>query len=259
MLFALFKKELYIQARNWKIYNSGIVYILALEILAFSLIWSISTSNASYNPEHGQKMFSAFFSGFVILTCLICPIFIANSISSEINNQTFYQLKLTLLNTRHIIIAKAGLGFFLTLILLFISLPIIILMMPLGDISWLKIGPVYLIILNIVIAFILMSLAFSSIFKNLRKTLSGIYITIGFFLLGTELIPLTMTEIFKIKSKYLQIIRFLDPARAVLNSLDINNQPQIFSISPWILAISGYTILSLISIIIILYRIRRIN
>jgi hypothetical protein len=261
MLVALFKKELFIQARSWKTYASGAIYALTLSILAFCLIWSISTGKTSYNPGYGRSIFLAFIVGLELVISLICPVFTFNSISAERENLTFYQLKLTHLKSSHIIMAKAGSAILHILVLLFISIPVTILMMPLGGINWAQVGLCYIIILNTAIAFILTGLACSSIFKVSRNSASATYAIVGFFMFGTELIPLVLTEIFKIKSKHiaLQILTTMDPARAVLNSLDAGKQFQIAGMSPWMVAILGYAFLSIFSICVAIYRIKKIK
>jgi ABC-type transport system involved in multi-copper enzyme maturation permease subunit len=258
MLISLLKKELYIQARNWKMYAFGPLYIIALAIFAFGLVWYISTGSASYDPGHGRSIFLAFIIGFAILTCLIAPAFTFSSISLEKEHNTFSQLKLTWLKPYQIIMGKAGLAAIFILILLSASLPVTILMMPLGGITIIHLIKCYLVVSIAAFTFSMVGLMCSSIFKSPKNSGFTTYIVIGFFLFGTELIPLILTQILKMKIKNpeFRILEIMNPVRSVLNSLGAGMQYKIGDLSSWVIATAGFILLSLITLFLSIYRIR---
>ena len=248
MLIAIIKKELYIQSRNWKIRAFSGLYILTLTIFAFGLVWYIATGDATYNPNYGRSVFFAFVIIFVLLTYFISPALTFNSISLEKENNAFEQIRLTWIKPYQIIMGKAGLAFIYILLLLFASLPVIILMLPLGGVTLSQFSRCYMIILPIAFTFSMIGLMFSSIFKSSRNSGFMTYAIVCLFVFGIELIPLILTQILKIKPKNpaFNILRMINPVRSVINDLNTRDQRQIT------IAVSVYALLSLIAIFIAL-------
>jgi len=135
MLNPLLAKELRMQARSKETYAVGGIFILVLSVLAFSLIWEASTGDRTLDAEYGKGMFRAFVVVLMLALFLISPALTVGAISSEREKLTFSQLRVTLLRPRQILVGKAAPSLVYILILLFASLPIAIMIVPLGGIS----------------------------------------------------------------------------------------------------------------------------
>jgi len=261
MVFTLLKKEIYVHARDRKVYTLSILYILALAFLSFGLIWSVSTSEGTFDPYYGRSLFLAFIVVFILLTCFICPAFTFTNILREREQKTFFQLKLTLLRPYHILLGKAGSSIIYVLILLFASIPITILMMPLGGFTAPQISKCYIIILTAAISFSIVGLMCSSIFRNSKNAAYMTYAIVSLFCFITELIPPTLTQAFRLKHNPIlsDFLITINPYRIAMNILGAGREYKILGISPWIIATAGYIFLSIIAIIIILCQIRKVD
>ena len=261
MLNPLLIKELRMQTRGREIYVVGGIFILALSALVFGLIWEASTSDGTLNAEYGKEMFLAFIVVLMLAISLICPAFTVGAISSERERLTFDQLRITLLKPRQILVGKVTPTLIYILILLFASLPIAILIVPLSGISSTEIASCYLLIFISALAFSLIGLMCSSIYKSTRASTIMAYAVTGFFTFGTAVAPMILTSIFRVSVNRILLDLFisLNPFHALLSVLGRGRQPQMAGLSPWIFTIISYLILSVIAACIALLRFRKMR
>jgi ABC-type transport system involved in multi-copper enzyme maturation permease subunit len=261
MLNPLLIKELRIHTRGRETYAVSGIFILALSALTFSLVWDASTSDRALDAEYGKGMFLAFVVVLMLAICLICPAFTVGAISSERERLTFNQLRVTLLKPHQILIGKAVPSLIYILILLFASLPMAILIVPLGGISPKEITYCYLIVYVSALAFSLIGLMCSSIYRNTRAATVMAYAIIGLLTFGTAVIPIILKWVFQISVNriILYLLTALNPFHAAFNALGRGRQTQVAGLSPWTIDIIAYLIISILTVCIILLRFKKMR
>ena len=259
MLNPLLVKELRTWTRDRKIYAVIITLTICMSALAFGLIWDVSTTERMLDPEYGKDIFLAFAIVLMLCACLVFPAFAAVAISSERERWTFGMLRATLLKPRQILVGKAVPVIFSLLIFLFASLPVALLLLPSGGISVAEMAYCYLITLVCATAFSLNGLMWSSIFRGTRISAAMTYTVAGLLMFGTALIPMILDKIFQVKINRLvsNFCMSLNPFHAVASVLGMAGEFRLAGLSPWIAAIVGYLVISLVIASLILVRLRK--
>jgi len=261
MLNPLLIKEFRVQTRCRETYAVAIIYIFVISALTFSLLWEASTSERVFSPEYGREVFLAFVAVLIVMVCLICPAFTIGAISSEREHLTFDQLRVTLLKPRQILMGKAVPPLIYTLILLFASLPVATLIVPVGGISILEMASCYLIAFISAVAFSLTGLMWSSIFRSTRTSTAITYVVIGFFTFGTAIVPMILSGVFRVEINrvLLDLCTTLNPLQAVFSVLGRGRQFQLAGLSLWEITIAGYLIIPAIAVCVALLRFKRMR
>ncbi len=261
MLNPLLIKELRMQTRGKETYAISGIYILALSVLTFTLIWEASTGDRTLNVEYGKEMFLAFIVVLTLAICLICPAFTVGAISSERERLTFNQLRVTLLKPHQIVLGKAAPALIYILALLFASLPIVILIVPLSGLSLTETALCYMVVLVSALAFSLIGLMCSAVYKNTRASTVMTYSTIGLFMFGTAAAPMILTGVFRMKINriLLDLLIALNPFHAVFNILGKGRQVQIAGLPSWNINIIGYLTISVLAIGVSLLRFHKMR
>lgn len=261
MLNPLLTKGFRIQTRGWEVYAVGTIYTLVLSALSFGLIWEASTDDGGSDPGYGRDMFLAFAVVVILAICLICPAFTVGAISSEREQLTFDQLRVTLLKPRQILVGKVGPPLIYILILLFASLPVAILIMPAGGISPMEIASYYLIAFISAMAFSLTGLMWSSIYTSTRVSIAMTYAITGFFIFGTAVAPMILDGVFRVKISHvlLDLCMALNPFHTLTSIVGNGRQFQPAGLSPLTILIIGYLIVSTIAVCVALLRFKRIQ
>jgi hypothetical protein len=257
MLNPLLIKELRTLTRSGKMYAIGVTLIITLSALTFGLIWEASTTERTLGPDYGKNMFLIFFVVLILAICMIFPAFAAGAISSEREQMTFDLLRVTLLKPHQYLVGKMGPVLIYILILLSASLPVAILMLPLGGISTAELIYCYLVTFIPAMAFSLIGLMWSSVFRNTRTSTGVTYAFAGFFTLGTGLVPTILKE--ASQAKLNRICVSLNPFYAAASILGRTKGIQIAGLSPQSITIAGYLIISLITACIAMLRFRRMR
>jgi ABC-type transport system involved in multi-copper enzyme maturation permease subunit len=261
MLNPLLTKELRTLTRSGKMYAIGVIFIITLSALTFSLIWEASTAGRTLDPEYGKGMFLTFFVVLILAICLIFPAFTAGAISSERERMTFELLRVTLLKPHQYLVGKMGPVIIYILILLSASLPVAILMLPLGGISTAELAYCYLVTFISAMAFSLTGLMWSSVFRNTRASTAVTYAFAGFFIFGTGLVPMILKGAFqaKLNRVLLDLCTSLNPFYAAASILGRTKGIQIAGLSPQNITIAGYLIVFLIAACIAMLRFERMR
>lgn len=222
MLSSIILKELRMQMRSQLYHVANMLYIILISCLIFGMVWVYSTARKT-ELQYAEKIFSVFFIVLTLSVGMICSAFAVNAISSEREKLTINLLKTTQLRHYHIFLGKLFSLIFHVLILLFASLPVIILIMPETDISIIKILLCYLVAFVSCVMFITIGLVWSSMF-NTKVSAVYTYIIINIFYFGTLIIPSIITRIYKlnVSNNILLMVKSLNPFYVIVNI--INNR-----------------------------------
>ncbi|MEZ6116243.1 MAG: ABC transporter permease subunit [Pirellulaceae bacterium] len=137
-----------------------------------------SQTRLEANSETAKGLVNMFFLGQYILTSLMAPSFAAAAITGEKERKTYEMLLASPLKPAAICLGKlfsslAHLG-----LLVFASLPIVMLCLPLGGVSFYEVLAAYLGLLLSIITFGMISLACSSYFQRTAASLVASYLLI---------------------------------------------------------------------------------
>ena len=251
MLNPLLIKEFRIQARGWKTYAAGVIYISAISALVFGLFWEASSNGKTLDPEYGIDMFFVFAIALILGVCSICPAFTVGAISLECEQDTYDQLRATLLKPYQILIGKALPPIIYILMLMGASLPVVSLIAPVGGISLAEIAACYLIVFISAMTFSLVGLMCSSIFRHTRTSIIVTYSIAGFFLFGTVIIPMIANRVL------MDRLIALNPFHAAMSVIGMSKQLQLSGLPSWSILAIVYLIISAASVCITLFRFRQ--
>ncbi len=180
MFFAenpVLQRELLVNLRMPRAFIAMAVYVGLLGLIVFAA-WPQQTRLDVTNPQAAIRLVNMFFLGQYLLAALMAPTFAAGAITGEKERRTYEMLLATPLRPWAIVLGKllaslAHLG-----LVIFCSLPIVMLCLPLGGTSIYEVLAVYLAILLAVATFGMISLACSSFFRRTAASLVVSYLII---------------------------------------------------------------------------------
>ena len=130
------------------------------------------------SPESTRKLVDLFFLGQYILASLMAPSFAAGTISGEKERKTYEMLLASPLQPGAIVLGKLIASLTHLGVLIFASLPIVMLCLPLGGVSIYEVLAAYMGLLLSIICFGMISVTCSSIFQRTSSSLLVSYLTI---------------------------------------------------------------------------------
>ena len=130
------------------------------------------------NPSDARKLVDMFFLGQYILASMMAPSFAAGTITGEKERKTYEMLLASPLRPGAIVIGKMVASLTHLAVLVFASLPIVMLCLPLGGVSLYEVLAAYLGLIVSVITFGAISVACSSFFKRTSASLVVSYLLI---------------------------------------------------------------------------------
>ncbi len=130
------------------------------------------------NPESAKKLVNLFFLGQYLLASLMAPSFAAGSLTGEKERKTYEMLLASPLKPGAIVLGKLLASLCHLAILVFCSLPIVVLCLPLGGVHFTEVLAAYVAMMMSVIAFGMISLAASSYFHRTSAALVVSYLII---------------------------------------------------------------------------------
>lgn len=130
------------------------------------------------NPESTRRLVDLFFLGNFVLAALLTPTFAAGSISGERERKTFEMLLASPLHPYAIVWGKWLAALTHLTILIFTSLPVVILCLPLGGVSVYEVLAAYFLIVLGVVTFGMVSVYCGTIFKRTASSLVASYLLI---------------------------------------------------------------------------------
>jgi ABC-2 type transport system permease protein len=255
----------------------GVVYLFLSE----------SASGMSFNPDYRQMLGKSLFGTVVIIELLligfIAPGLTSGAITSEREHRTLDLLKTTLLSPRELVLGKLGAAVIYLLLLIFTVLPIQSLAFILGGV-----GPAEIIISTILLIvtavfFSTLGIFFSSF---LKRTLAATISSYGSILLSVLMLVFLIFSFGFLGSLMYNSNKFNEDAVMVFIWIVISTNPLLAPIvtemiliedqsifvstsnflfgstnipllSPWIIYVFTYTLLTLIMIILSIWFVKR--
>ncbi|MCA9267857.1 MAG: ABC transporter permease, partial [Planctomycetales bacterium] len=123
------------------------------------------------NPEAAQRLVNLFFLGQYMIASLMAPSFTAGAITGEKERQTYEMLLASPLRPSAIVLGKLLASLCHLGILIFASLPIVMLCLPLGGVSFWEVVAAYFALILSVTTFGMISVACSSYFQRTASSL----------------------------------------------------------------------------------------
>jgi len=186
------QRELLLNLRHPR---SFVLLLLFVSLLATLVLvaWPAVTKIDSSNSQEGRTLVNLFFLGQYLLASLMVPSFAAGSIVGEKERKSYEMLLASPLRPWAIVIGKllASLGHVTLLIVA--SLPIAVLCLPLGGVSFYELLAMYIALLLALVMYASISLACSSYFNRTSASLVVSYLVI----LPTALIGLLFWSMFE--------------------------------------------------------------
>jgi ABC-type transport system involved in multi-copper enzyme maturation permease subunit len=148
--------------------SGGIVY----------LAWPDAQKIDMTNPQAAQRLINLFFLGQFLVATLMAPSFAAGAITGDKERKTYEMLLASPLRPAAIVLGKLLASLCHVAILIFSSLPIVMLCLPLGGVSFYEVLAAYLAIILSVLTCGMISVACSSFFQRTAASLVVSYLLI---------------------------------------------------------------------------------
>src|SRR5437868_13081732 len=147
----------------------------------------IDLTAGSTSIQQTKRLVNLFFIGQYVLASMMAPSFAAGSITGEKERKSYEMLLASPLRPAAIVLGKLLASLCHLAILIFASLPIVMLCLPLGGVSLYEVLAAYLALILSVVTFGMISLACSSYFKRTASSLVVAYLLI---------LPLSLVGVF---------------------------------------------------------------
>ena len=180
------QRELLVNLRTTRALVLLLVYQMILAALVYFAWPQDQRLDLTSNPVPARNLVDLFFFGQYLLASLMAPSFAAGAITGEKERLTYEMLLASPLRPGAIVIGKLVASLAHLAVLIFSSLPIVMLCLPLGGVSLYELLAAYLGLMVSVVTFGAISIACSSYFKRTSASLVVSYLLI---------LPLAMTGI----------------------------------------------------------------
>lgn len=172
------QRELLVNLRMARAFVLLLMYLGLLAVVVF-LAWPQEQQlDLTTNPEAARRLVKLVFLGQYLLASLMAPSFAAGAISGEKERKSYEMLLASPLRPGAIVLGKLLASLCHLLLLVFASLPIVMLCLPLGGVSLYEALAAYLGLILSVITFGMISLATSSYFRRTSAALVVAYLII---------------------------------------------------------------------------------
>jgi ABC-type transport system involved in multi-copper enzyme maturation permease subunit len=132
----------------------------------------------THNPQAAKDLVNLFFLGQYVLASLMAPSFAAGAITGEKERKTYEMLLASPLRPAAIVLGKLLASLAHLALLIFSSLPIVMLCLPLGGVSIYEVLAAYLALVLSIVTFGMISVACSSFFQRTASSLVVSYLLI---------------------------------------------------------------------------------
>lgn len=160
----------------------GFVLLLLYQALLAAVVYFAwpqdSRLDLTENPKDARKLVDMFFLGQYVLASMMAPSFAAGTITGEKERKTYEMLLASPLRPFAIVIGKLVASLTHLAVLIFSSLPIVMLCLPLGGVSLYEVLAAYLGLIVSVLTFGAISIACSSYFQRTAASLVVSYLLI---------------------------------------------------------------------------------
>ena len=283
-------KELRSRMRGTRAFVVLTGYLVLMSGFASLLYFAYAASASVTSGPDGQVVGKIVFGGIVgielFLVCFIAPAFTAGAISGERERRTFDLLRTTLLPARSMVLGKLSSALSFIVLLLLAAVPLQSLAFLLGGVALEEVLISLAILVTTAIAFGAVGVFFSAM---MQRTLGASVVTYTFTLLTTLGLPLLLLTLLPITSVFYYstpdpfvegllyyLVGFLiaiNPiATAVMTevilvqehtafyfTVGLNNGTQIPLVSPWLVYIPFYLVLSAVLTLLAVTFVRRIE
>lgn len=170
--------ELLLNLRRKRAFMLLLLYQVLLACVVYFAWPQDQKLDLTSNPEQARQLVDLFFLGQYVLASLMAPSFAAGAITGEKERQTYEMLLASPLRPAAIVLGKMIASLTHLAVLIFASLPIVMLCLPLGGVSPYEVLAAYLGLIVSVITFGMISIACSSYFKRTAASLVVSYLLI---------------------------------------------------------------------------------
>jgi ABC-type transport system involved in multi-copper enzyme maturation permease subunit len=170
------QRELLVNLRTHRSFLLLLVYQAVLATVVF-FAWPAET-RLEANATAARRLVNFFFLGQYVLAALMTPAFAAGAITGEKERKTYEMLLASPMRPGAIVLGKLIASLTHLAILIFCSLPIVMLCLPLGGVSLYEILAAYLGLALSVVTFGMISMACSSYFRRTMSALVASYLLI---------------------------------------------------------------------------------
>jgi ABC-type transport system involved in multi-copper enzyme maturation permease subunit len=172
------QRELLVNLRMPRAFVLLFVYQALLAVVVY-FAWPQETRlDLTNKPEEAKRLVNMFFLGQYILASLMAPSFAAGAITGEKERKTYEMILASPLRPGAIVLGKLIASLTHLAVLIFASLPIVMLCLPLGGVSLYEVLAAYLGLIISVVAFGMISVACSSFFQRTASALVVSYLLI---------------------------------------------------------------------------------
>ena len=172
------QRELLVNLRTIRAFVLLFAYNALLGIVVV-LAWpSQRQLDLSHNPQQAKELVDLFFLGQYVLASLMAPSFAAGTITGEKERKTYEMLLASPLRPAAIVLGKLVASLTHLGVLIFASLPIVMLCLPLGGVSLYEVLAAYLGLILSVVSFGMISVACSAYFQRTSASLVVSYLLI---------------------------------------------------------------------------------
>lgn len=171
------QRELLSNLRMSRAFILLFAYIALLGVVVLAA-WPESQKIDMTNPIAAKTLVNLFFLGQYLLASLMAPSFAAGAITGEKERCSYEMLLASPLRPSAIVFGKLLASLSHLAILIFCSLPIVLLCLPLGGVSFYEVLAVYLAVILSTVTFGMISLACSSYFRRTASSLVVSYLLV---------------------------------------------------------------------------------
>ena len=168
------QRELLVNLRTHRSFVLLLIYQLLLAAVVY-FAWP-QASRLEANADAARRLVDLFFLGQYIIASMMAPSFAAGTISGEKERHTYEMLLASPMRPSAIVMGKLTASLTHLAILIFASLPIVMLCLPLGGVSLYEVLAAYLGLTLSVITFGMISVACSSYFRRTVSALIASYL-----------------------------------------------------------------------------------
>ena len=172
------QRELLVNLRMARAFALLLVYLGLLGLVVLMAWPQERQLDLTTNPEASQRLINLVFLGQYILSAMMAPSFAAGAITGEKERMSYEMLLASPLRPAAIVLGKLFASLCPLLLLVFASLPIVMLCLPLGGVSIYEALAAYFGLFVSVITFGMISLAASSYFRRTSASLLVSYLLI---------------------------------------------------------------------------------
>lgn len=173
------QRELLVNLRTFRSFVLLLVYqVILAAVVYFAWPKDGLALDLTGSPDSTSNLVDLFFLGQYILAALMAPSFAAGAIAGEKERGTYEMLLASPIQPEAVVMGKLVAALTHLAILIFATLPIVMLCLPLGGVSIYEVLAAYLVLISSVICFGMISVACGSFFSRTTSALVVSYIII---------------------------------------------------------------------------------